>query len=775
MQQLFSEILKMSITASYCVIAVLLLRLILKRFPKIYSYVLWVVVFFRMVFPFSIKSTFSMLKPGTKLMHAINPELNSAFDTPGSVTFNVAESTANVTASTANTAVNASNAAADAHTVSAASNLTQNIFMTACVIWITVVAGISVYSVVSAFRLRKKLRNSVHFEANIYESDNISTPFVFGIIKPKIYLPANLSEAERDFVLKHELTHIRRKDYIIKPLAFFIVCLHWFNPFAWMAFYLMSKDMEMSCDESVIGKLSRQETADYSKTLLAIAAGKKFLGASPLAFSEGNVKDRIKNVLEFKKPVAWVTGLIVAVLVAVIAGLSLNPKDSGASERLSETIADAETLAEYESEEESKIESETEKTHETERANVSYADADTINDVIKEYYSKMESNYLFTNVKKAAIHEIVEIDFDYAKKKYLKYDNYVDEESKAYLVRVDYDVDREEWPYCDGIDYDILSLKATETGWKVSECVKAGQYIEIFIDEGYVVPDENVEAVREKYKYFYNKKWVDYEKTKILTMEELIEMSENNSYEDYNFNECSNGMLSSYYPDYDYQYAIHFNLEYQEKRYGLMVNYIITDYGMMLNWVSLSSKMYPTGYYLYFQYEDMDTAINLRAILDGYDFENNVSYDLPEEIETVTPKNNYMYGVELVNKASQKEVGEISAYIVNDVIRWEEDEHTIEFANNEESYNGNDWFEECESMEISGIPAFVEKYVFDNYAHSGLEDEELEAITDNERYDIEWKVFMARPGDDYGCVVVLNAYYYSKEDVLNIAKTLKFK
>ena len=372
MQQLFLEILNMSITATYCLVAVVLLRLLLKKLPKIYSYVLWAVVFFRMACPVSIKSAFSLLKPGARFMNstidsgstvssarynfgAISDVTNGSINANNVAdTSSVAESISALGGEIAGNIADTSELATNNGTTSSwlciiqrvnFTNHIQTILTVAAIVWFVVFIGLLVYSIISSLRLKKKLRNSVHFEANIYESDNISTPFVFGIIKPKIYIPANLSEAERSFVLKHELTHIRRKDYIIKPLAFFIVCLHWFNPFAWMAFYLMSKDMEMSCDESVIGKLSRQETADYSQTLLAIAAGKKFLGASPLAFSEGNVKDRIKNVLKFKKPVAWVTGLIVAVLVAVIAGLSLNPKDSSVTES-SITAAESSAAAE---------------------------------------------------------------------------------------------------------------------------------------------------------------------------------------------------------------------------------------------------------------------------------------------------------------------------------------------------------------------------------------------------------------------------------------------
>ncbi len=192
-------------------------------------------------------------------------------------------------------------------------------------IWILGIMVLLAYSLVSIFILKKQLKSAQLIEKGIFEAKNLKTPFVLGIIRPKIYLPVGLNVEERRYILLHEQTHIQRKDHVIKVLAFLILSIHWFNPLVWIAFMLMSTDMELSCDEQVLKKVNADIKKLYANSLLSLATGGHILNGSPLAFGEGNVKGRIKNVLNYKKPRFWVIALSVIIATAVGIGLLVNP------------------------------------------------------------------------------------------------------------------------------------------------------------------------------------------------------------------------------------------------------------------------------------------------------------------------------------------------------------------------------------------------------------------------------------------------------------------
>jgi len=198
-------------------------------------------------------------------------------------------------------------------------------------IWIFGVIALFIYSIISYVKIKRKLQTATRVEANVFETDAIGTAFVCGFIRPKIYVPANIGDANLSYILEHERTHIRRKDYLIKPLAFLALILHWFNPLMWLCFALMSRDMEMSCDESVLHKLGDSAKGGYSGSLLALAVKRKgLLAANPLAFGESHVRDRIKNVLNFKKPAFWVIGVAVMAVCAAVIAFAANPSQSSA-------------------------------------------------------------------------------------------------------------------------------------------------------------------------------------------------------------------------------------------------------------------------------------------------------------------------------------------------------------------------------------------------------------------------------------------------------------
>lgn len=307
MEKIFLSVLNMSFTGAFVIVAVIFVRLPLKKAPKIVSYVMWTVVGFRLAFPFAIQSIFSLLPfksapiPQDIAMQAI-PRINSGVTVID----------------------NAVSAVLPAATPAVGANPLQIWIAIGSYIWILGIAAMLVYSVLSIVLVKHRLRSASHIEGNLYEADNLKTPFVLGLFSPKIYIPAGLSEEERRYIVLHEQTHIRRHDHIVKMFAYFVLCLHWFNPLAWIAFILMGADMEMSCDERVMKELGGEIKIDYSLSLVRVAAGHTILNGSPLAFGEGGMKERVKNVLNYKKHSRVIIIAAVALAAVVIAGFAVN-------------------------------------------------------------------------------------------------------------------------------------------------------------------------------------------------------------------------------------------------------------------------------------------------------------------------------------------------------------------------------------------------------------------------------------------------------------------
>ncbi|MCL2604448.1 MAG: hypothetical protein FWD90_08210 [Defluviitaleaceae bacterium] len=307
MDNIFLTVLNMSLTGAFVIAAICIARLPLKKAPKIISYCLWAVAGFRLVFPFSIESILSLMPfnaapiPMDIAMQLV-PRIDSGIPFMN----------------------NAVSGVLPAPIIGDSVNPLQVWTAIGAYAWIVGAVIMVLYGVVSYFILKQKMRGAVHTEANIYEADNIKSPFVLGVFNPKIYMPIGLSAQERGYILLHEQTHIKRRDHIVKFGAYFILCLHWFNPLAWVAFLLMGVDMELSCDERVLKETGDGVQKDYSRSLLALATGRRIIGGSPLAFGESGVKQRIKNVLNFRKP-SRVIILAAVILASVLSvGLALN-------------------------------------------------------------------------------------------------------------------------------------------------------------------------------------------------------------------------------------------------------------------------------------------------------------------------------------------------------------------------------------------------------------------------------------------------------------------
>lgn len=331
MTAVFEKILEMSLTSAVVIAVVVLIRLCLRKAPRKYSYVLWSVAAFRLVCPVSFKAVFSLFTLANRL-EAVQVQQTDPLPatSPGyfdSVPPGYFDSVHPGTASS----VEIDPEYFFTYPVTTPPGVetpaaTVNWMEVAAIVWLIGLAALLIYGIVSYIRLRRRMSTAVLLENNIWQSDRVQSPFILGFVRPKIYLPFGLTDGQRRYVLAHERYHLKRLDHIVRPLSYLILAVHWFNPLVWLAYYLMARDMEMSCDEKV---LSTEENIrkEYSTTLLSFAANRRFPSPSPLAFGESGVKGRIKNALNWKKPRTWVTVIAVIVCIVVIVVCAANPKE----------------------------------------------------------------------------------------------------------------------------------------------------------------------------------------------------------------------------------------------------------------------------------------------------------------------------------------------------------------------------------------------------------------------------------------------------------------
>lgn len=312
MTAIFERVLNMSLTGSIVIAVVLLARLLLRRAPKIYSYMLWAVVLFRLLCPISLSAGLSVLKPlpvttsqglSTVTYRPVEPVVPAS----GEIGQEAARPEPAETVKT--------ETGAQAMTLAAA-------------VWLTVGGALAGCSLVQYIVLRRKLREAAPYRGEVYLSDSIATPFVMGVIAPKIYLPSDTPKAERRFIIAHERHHLHRGDPLWKLLGYLALCVHWFNPLVWLAFFLGGKDMEMSCDEAVLNRLGEDIRADYSQALLRLATHKRLIAGMPLAFGEGETKGRVRNMARWRRPKVWVSGICAVLCLVVLAVCALNPQKS---------------------------------------------------------------------------------------------------------------------------------------------------------------------------------------------------------------------------------------------------------------------------------------------------------------------------------------------------------------------------------------------------------------------------------------------------------------
>ena len=328
MRGLFLMVLSMSGTASLVILLVLLFRLFLRKAPRVFSYALWAAVLFRLLCPVTVESPVGIIPSGMPVLLErrleVADRLNVA-DRPGAPDSSGASNISRDpdTLAVAEEAPD-TGGITDFQEGRAAQSVTSlaGLLAIATAVWLCGAAGLLLYSLISLFQLQRRLLGATPLagERQVWLADHLSSPFVLGLFRPRIFLPSDLPKEERGYILFHERTHIRRLDPCFRALAWLAAVIHWFNPLVWLAFYLAGRDMEISCDEAVLRNIGRDIRADYSSTLLRLSTGKR-LPIGPLAFGDGRLQSRIKHVLHYKKPALWVINL--ALITVLAAGTAL--------------------------------------------------------------------------------------------------------------------------------------------------------------------------------------------------------------------------------------------------------------------------------------------------------------------------------------------------------------------------------------------------------------------------------------------------------------------
>ena len=316
-KDIFLKLFNLSVSASFLVLAVLVLRLLLKKAPKWSICLLWCLVGVRLVFPFSIESVFSLIPSAETvspdIVYEAEPTIDSGIEMVDHIVNPILIQTF----------------APSQETVTSV-NPMQVFFAIATVIWLIGMLAMIAYMLVGYIRLRLRLRTAVKWEDNVYQSESVSSPFIFGTVCPRIYLPFAMDETEMTHVLAHERAHLRRLDHLTKPFAYLILAVYWFNPLLWFSYVLLCRDIELACDEKVVREMDADAKKAYSMALLKCSMNQKTRLACPLAFGEVGVKERVQNVMHYKKPAFWIIMIaVIAVIVTAVCFLT-NPKGKGA-------------------------------------------------------------------------------------------------------------------------------------------------------------------------------------------------------------------------------------------------------------------------------------------------------------------------------------------------------------------------------------------------------------------------------------------------------------
>ncbi len=312
MSEIFLKVVNMSISASYLVLAVLVLRLLFQKAPKWITVLLWGIVAVRLICPFTVESVMSLIPSAETISPQVlttTPEIKTGISFLNQAINPVIQET------TVNLAPEKS------------MNILHLLVLVFSKVWIVGVFAMLLYTAISYLRVKGKIGTAVLLRDNIYQSENVVSPFVLGVVRPRIYLPFGMDAGNLEHVVAHEAAHIRRKDHLWKPFGFLLLAIHWFNPLMWLGYVLLCRDIELACDEKVVKDLSLAEKADYSQALLTCSVNRRVITACPLAFGEVGVKNRVKSVLNYKKPAFWIIALALVVSAVVAVCFLTDPKE----------------------------------------------------------------------------------------------------------------------------------------------------------------------------------------------------------------------------------------------------------------------------------------------------------------------------------------------------------------------------------------------------------------------------------------------------------------
>ena len=312
MSEAFLKLVNMSISAGWLVLAVLALRLILKKAPKWVHVLLWGIVALRLICPFTIESALSLI-PSTQ---TISPEIMMDWTPEISTGIESLDQMVNPVISTS-----------FAPEPFASANPLQILIPVAANLWLLGVLVMLSYTAVSYISLRRKLRTAVIFDSNIFQCETVHSPFVLGVFRPRIYLPYTIEGQNLHHVVAHEQAHIHRKDHWWKPLGFLLLTVYWFNPLMWVAYIFLCRDIELACDEKVIAELGSDQRADYTQALVACSVNRRKIAACPMAFGEVGVKERVKSIMNYCKPAFWILVLAIIACIVVAVCFLTDPVD----------------------------------------------------------------------------------------------------------------------------------------------------------------------------------------------------------------------------------------------------------------------------------------------------------------------------------------------------------------------------------------------------------------------------------------------------------------
>lgn len=311
MEAVFLKVLNMSLTAGWLILAVMLLRLLLKKAPKSFCCAMWGLVAFRLLCPFSFESVLSLIPSGeplpSEILYTAAPTIQSGIPLVDEL-------------------VNPVISQSLAPQAGASVNPTQVLSFIAAHVWLAGAIALLLYGLFAVIRVKWQVRTAMRVRDNIWLCDGLPSPFILGIFRPRIYLSSNLSEEQTARVLAHEQAHLQRRDHWWKPIGFVLLALHWFNPLVWVAYVLLCRDIELACDERVIKAMPAEDKKAYSETLLACSAPRRLLTACPLAFGEVSIKQRVRSVMSYKKPTFWLIAVALVAVLTVGVLFVTNPK-----------------------------------------------------------------------------------------------------------------------------------------------------------------------------------------------------------------------------------------------------------------------------------------------------------------------------------------------------------------------------------------------------------------------------------------------------------------